>query len=227
MQKINLYLDIYQIKTIMKTRTFIGEQFWKPNANIGVGDLIPVYIIDQNNGARLQLMRWGYSKFGNDKLTAFARHETLNDVWKYSGFGVIPMKGFFFRQNESKKVNDFHVHEKEKSVLFAAAIYFETKSYVSKKYKVMVLTESTDDKELFCYLYRMPLFISKNTIMAWIKNQKLDKDHVISLSKPKLIGKWIHCMKNTDECIVLRTAEEWKLEMEANEIDWEKAFEKY
>ena len=228
MQKLNIYLDKYEIKNIMMTRIFIGQRFWKPNANIAVGDLIPVYLINENNQKVLQLMRWGYSKFNNDKLTAFARFETLKNKWKYSGFGVVPMKGFFFKQKEAKMVNDFHVHEKENDILFAAAIYFEMKIFNSTKYKVMILSKSTDNNEnLFCYLYRMPLFLCKRSIITWLKTQKLERHDTICLSKPKEIGKWIHCKDNKDEYDILRTAEEWKLEMEAKEIDWEKAFENY
>ena len=51
MQKLNIYLDKYEIKNIMMTRTFIGQQFWKPNANIAVGDLIPVYLINKDTSS--------------------------------------------------------------------------------------------------------------------------------------------------------------------------------
>lgn len=232
----NVCLDRYGIKNALLARTFAGEATWKPNPSVAVGDLLPVLYLSTNDDKLIQTMKWGYDRFENGNLTSFARLETVSKKWHYSGHCVIPIKGFYFKQNELKHIIDFYVDAEQKNeVLYVAGIYFVVKKYNRTEYKVVVLTQSTDnDENLFAYLYRMPVFLEKNLITKWLTSPKFEQNILMKfagqkkqkLQEPRAIAEYIN-QNIKDEKLILTPRHEWKAQKEADEIDWEKALTMY
>ena len=112
--------------------------------------------------------------------------------------------------------------------------YFVKQYYAKTEYKVVLLTQNSENERiLFPYLYRMPIFLADNTILKWLhvnkfKPETLDKIKMknSNINAPMAIGKWID-QKINDEMIILKSRRDWELQEEANEIDWKKVIEEY
>lgn len=228
MHAFNISWDKFEIKNILRTRMFGGENNWKPDANVKVNDLMPVYFND-NDKNKIQTMRWGIDRFDNGKLTQYARLETVAEKWNYDGHCVIPVKGFYFKNNENDGRINYYVKNEVDEALFIAGVYFIIKKGGGKQYKVLLLTKSADnDRKLFSYLYRLPVFLpNTKSLNNWLQTSRLKKnilnkfeDQQIVVSKPTPIGDWVNKnIKNEQQ--ILKSRQEWEFEEEAKEVDWE------
>ena len=233
MHKVNISLNKFEIKNATQTRNFLGEQSWKPNANIKPGDILPVvYNIEQNRCIRP--MRWGYARFQNPNiLTSLARIETLNEKWgNQYVVCAVPVKGWYFNVREKKEVDYYYVEQaKDKdqqhvNVLYLAAIGFQIGTPQNQSWKVSLLTQDTQKNTiLFPYTKRMPVLLSQETLQKWLtqtKNKNLNDflNQHVPITTPKAIGKWINDENNKEEDIVLRSKQQWEIDCVAESIDW-------
>ena len=239
MYKININWDKTTLKYKTLTRNFPCDT-WKPNPNISKGNLIPV-LINQDKEKNLQLMKWGFDKYENNNIIAFARIENLETKWKDLDFFpcIIPIKGFYFRHKDLKETNYYYFDDKERNGLFVVGLYFKQKRNNGVKYNALILTRSTENNEtLWIFQDRMPIFISKERIHTWLKFDSSHTDHVnflqqssISLNKPIHINGSIQNETIRDESVILQSNEEWKynleFERESQEINWEELVQKF
>lgn len=82
MHKFSLFETAADLKIKLKITTFAGEASFKPSANIGKGDLIPVLMRNENGEKYLHSMKWGTNIFGDNtrnlkQLTNQARDDKL------------------------------------------------------------------------------------------------------------------------------------------------------
>ena len=231
MNSVNISLNAIELKRYLRCKNEYLQN-WKPNANIKIGGLVPVLF---NEKPMICLMSWGFDKYETGRYTPFARMETLKEKWGSNiETCVVPIKGFHFKWQQNKTLENYYVTEENNDILFLAGVYYKTQKFSKIQLSVILLTQATMNNEtLYPYNDRMPVILRKESIQKWLKSKMKEEQLIkcvkneVTFQEPQLIGPWIDDPKNIQEDIILRSKEEWKIECEAETIDWDTAFDLY
>ena len=235
MNTINLSTNVQELKQHFNVDFFFGEKFFTSNANVKVGDLIPIYLLDtKKENYYLHIMRWGINIFdGSDRLS-FGRFENIKKYQKWVELlekqqtCIMVLKGYYYHDHRSifnslnsmmEKKNDMYYVHSNLKYIYVAGLFQKKQTYQGIQYNVIALTIDSINKEI---CNRMPLILYSENVYSWLINQQINLTKKTNFSlKFKEIGFWIQDKNEKDEAIVLQSREKWIMDQEAKNIGFE------
>ena len=235
MNTINLYTTSQELKQYFNVKLFFGEKFFIANANVKIGDLVPVYLLDvKKQNYYLHLMRWGINIFeGNDPLHIgrfenIMKYHKWNELLQKQQTCVMVLKGYYFHDHRSifnslkgimEKKNDMYYVHANAQYIYVAGLFEKKITYQGIQYSVVALTIDSTNKQI---CNRMPLMLNNENVYQWLTNKQINlipnKQNVL---KFKEIGFWIQDKNEKEESIVLQSRQKWIMDQEAKNIGFE------
>ena len=237
MNTINLATTSYKLKQHFNVNFFFGERFFVPSANVKVGELVPVYLLNETKeNYYLHSMRWGINVFDGCATIAMARFENIMKYEKWRELVaakqtcLMVLKGYYHHDHRSifdaknnrmqKKDDMYYVHSNEEYI-YVAGLFQKKQTHKGIQYSVIALTSDSTNTQI---CNRMPLILNQENVYRWLIKGKVDvkTDKQLCLQF-KEIGFWIQDKNEKDESIILQSKEQWIMDQEAEDIGFEDA----
>ena len=235
MNTINLFTNTSDLKKYLHVDFFFGERFFTPNTKVKVGELVPVYLLNETKkNYYLHNMRWGIDLFDGGNAVGFARFENIlkNDKWKElvkaQQTCIMILKGYYYHDHRSifnskngtmQRKNDMYYVHSDAKYLCVAALFQKKMTYKGIQYGVVALTSDSTKKEI---CNRVLLALNGDNIQQWLYNGKINLETNKQFNlKFKEIGFWVQDKDENDESIILQSKQQWIMDQEAKNIGFE------
>lgn len=206
-------------------RFYEQDVAFPPRYNLSPMQDLPVYCVDEAQGPRLMLMRWGFvpawakepakgAPMNNARAETVAEKPTFREAWRRRRC-LVPMNGFYEWNRAGTQKTPYYIRMQDTEMFAVAGLYEYWPGNPAASPMTTFAMLTTAANSLMEPIHdRMPVIVPRDAWDAWLDPQNRNAHRLDSLLQPYPASEWhahpvssrVNSVHNDDDTLIEETA---------------------